>query len=453
MAKKGKAAKPVTDVADAFPEKRLFIDMFIRDLSLEDCLLDLLDNSIDSIIPLSANLSHDILSATPSSTPLGEVRITLGKDRIEVKDTGRGISFSHARLEVFRFGHRHGNDNHRLGAYGIGMKRAIFKIGQHFSIQSDSEGGGVEADVDLADWAASDVWQIPITSRQKAANGKTGTVITVTRLRDEISHRLNDKTFVTRLVEIIGKTYCLLLNRFVSVYVNDIAVSPFDIPVGGSDDLSPAIEKFKIDDVQIQIITSVASRQPSGEWKSELAGWYVFCNGRAVLFADKSDATGWGVGSLPFFNTKMRGFIGAVFFSSPDPLQLPWTTTKRGINRENLVYIQARVRMGVMGKQVVRFLDGLYDPNRESDAAEVDREISRSINLIDIRRIDARSPQAFTTPVKKRQKDNQQVKIQFQAQQSDIKLIRDHLGDRKMSASQIGRETFEYYIKSEGLKQ
>jgi len=36
--------------ANASPEKHLFLEMFIRDLSLEDSILDLIDNSIDSLI-------------------------------------------------------------------------------------------------------------------------------------------------------------------------------------------------------------------------------------------------------------------------------------------------------------------------------------------------------------------------------------------------------------------
>ena len=36
-------------IADARPTKGLFLEMFVRDLSLEDCILDLVDNSIDSL--------------------------------------------------------------------------------------------------------------------------------------------------------------------------------------------------------------------------------------------------------------------------------------------------------------------------------------------------------------------------------------------------------------------
>ena len=41
--------------ASAEVRKQFFIDMFTRDISLEDCVLDLIDNSIDSYL-----LKHQI---------------------------------------------------------------------------------------------------------------------------------------------------------------------------------------------------------------------------------------------------------------------------------------------------------------------------------------------------------------------------------------------------------
>jgi len=36
--------------ANALPRKRFFLEMFTRDVSLQDCILDLIDNSIDGLI-------------------------------------------------------------------------------------------------------------------------------------------------------------------------------------------------------------------------------------------------------------------------------------------------------------------------------------------------------------------------------------------------------------------
>ena len=37
-------------VAKAYPRKNFFVQMFTKDISLEDCVLDLIDNSIDGFI-------------------------------------------------------------------------------------------------------------------------------------------------------------------------------------------------------------------------------------------------------------------------------------------------------------------------------------------------------------------------------------------------------------------
>ena len=35
---------------EAYPRKQFFIEMFTRDIGLEDCILDLIDNSMDALL-------------------------------------------------------------------------------------------------------------------------------------------------------------------------------------------------------------------------------------------------------------------------------------------------------------------------------------------------------------------------------------------------------------------
>ena len=43
-----KANENNAQFAKAYPRKHFFFEMFTRDISLEDCILDLIDNSIDA---------------------------------------------------------------------------------------------------------------------------------------------------------------------------------------------------------------------------------------------------------------------------------------------------------------------------------------------------------------------------------------------------------------------
>jgi hypothetical protein len=78
--------------------------------------------------------------------------------------------------------------------------------------------------------------------------------------------------------------------------------------------------------------------------KSEEAGWTVICNDRVVLSRDKTLLTGWGDGA-PNYHPQFRQIAGVVEFSSKNPELLPITTTKRGVDGQNLIYLQTRKKM------------------------------------------------------------------------------------------------------------
>jgi hypothetical protein len=60
------------------------------------------------------------------------------------------------------------------------------------------------------------------------------------------------------------------------------------------EDVSPGIEEFKDEQpnekkVSVRIVAGVGPSNPPD------AGWYVVCNGRVVLAADRTEVTGWGL--------------------------------------------------------------------------------------------------------------------------------------------------------------
>ena len=95
--------------ANANPERRFFVDLITRDISLEDAILDLIDNAIDSLVRTrKINLYHDVVNATTPkrNNGLGEIKIRLSAKQFEIEDNCGGIRFESARDDIFRFGHR-----------------------------------------------------------------------------------------------------------------------------------------------------------------------------------------------------------------------------------------------------------------------------------------------------------------------------------------------------------
>ena len=132
-----------TNIIEGNPTKTFFIDMITRDISIKDAIIDLLDNSIDganNINPLSyAGLYIDI---------------NITKEHFIVKDNCGGFSLDTAKKYAFRFG-RPEDAKQTLGSvgrFGIGMKRALFKMGKNFSVESKTINDHFSVNVNVDEW-------------------------------------------------------------------------------------------------------------------------------------------------------------------------------------------------------------------------------------------------------------------------------------------------------------
>lgn len=441
-----------TALANAFPRKRFFLDMFTRDISLEDCILDLIDNSIDSLVREKGfDPSKEILrqrTKVGGTNGLSSVDVELGDNEINISDTCGGIPLDQVLNEVFTFGHEPGAELGQLGAYGVGLKRAIFKIAENFHIESRTKEGGFEARLDVEKWAEKDEsiedWKVPITYIEGAKSEKqAGTDISFTTLRSEVKMRLRDGAFLGRLTTAIGQTYSLFLESHVRVRIKGETIEPIEIPLGESDAVRSGNTEYTKGVVKVRIIAGLAARKP--DWTYERAGWYVLCNGRVVVAADKSELTGWGTG-LPLYHSKYNGFVGVVVFMSKDPLALPWTTTKRGLNRESPVYQSAKLEMNLLAKPIISFLNDMYPSDAREEPEE--RKIAERIKSVDLRAVAAKKSAAFEVK-KKSPIMTPSVRVQFDATSTELDRVRKCIGQPRLAANKIGRHTFDHFLKTE----
>src|SRR5260370_22189476 len=96
-------------LADASPEKRLFVYLITRDISLIEAVLDLIDNSINAALqPLASQLKiaddYQRLLVDTTRKPTVNIDLTVGSARILIGDTAPGISAKAAETEIFRLG-------------------------------------------------------------------------------------------------------------------------------------------------------------------------------------------------------------------------------------------------------------------------------------------------------------------------------------------------------------
>lgn len=238
-------------------------------------------------------------------------------------------------------------------------------------------------------------------------------------------------------------SYSLFLNRYVNVKLNGFLIEPTRLPITGSDKISTAVQNFQYENVYLELIAGLSDRK-SG-WTTESAGWYIVCNGRVVVNADKTNLTGWGLFG-PQYVSKYRAFLGLAFFFCQDPAKLPWTTTKRGLNVESIVYQKARKEMAAISRPVFTFLNDMYS---NEDVEEVEeRRMVETLEPVELKDIRLKPNTGFTVLMEKPKKSNI-VTVQFRVDKSKINKIKKRINKPNISAGNVGLYALDYFIKNE----
>jgi hypothetical protein len=152
---------------DARPEKGFFIRMLTKDIELRDCLLDLLDNCLDG----ARRTIKKKGSVTNGRYSSFRAEITINKEELRIKDNCGGIPTDIAENYAFHFGRNpdyQSMEDSSIGLYGIGMKRAIFKMGRQIKIiSSPQDENAFEVLIDVEKWESRSDWDFPAKDIQK----------------------------------------------------------------------------------------------------------------------------------------------------------------------------------------------------------------------------------------------------------------------------------------------
>ena len=431
--------------------------MLVRDIRLEDAVLDLVDNAIDSLLRTK---NIDLESLVMQTGVIADERsdersvsIEISPSEVSVEDNCGGIDIDHAIKHVFRFGTDQSPSNSRLSVYGIGLKRAVFKVGGKIIVESKTMDSGFRVTIDVSEFAADDRWHFPLERIEPArADLECGTKIAITRIAAPAAQRFRSGSFQNALTDAIASSYSLFLSRFVRIRFNGTDVAPTDIPITDSAEVSASITRKSFEDVDIVIVAGLQALD-GGEWRGNTAGWYIVCNGRVVVFADRSSLSGWGAGALPVFQPKHRGFIGVALFMSSEPEALPWTTTKRGVNVESPVFQFAKELMMSNARPVITFLDRRYasvpvSSENTDNLAVNDKTFQQALQRKSVGSVFGSASQAFGTSSQIGRK-TRTTSVQFRTERKNIERARRAIGDPNMAAGRVGLHALTYFLDNE----
>jgi len=252
-----------------------------------------------------------------------------------------------------------------VGYYGIGMKRAIFKMGKKCQIKTKNREYQYEVEITpewLKDEYSDHAWDLPI--RNIDWSGSDGTIIEIRDLYDGISKQFNENSakFISNLEKIISTQYAVILEKGFDVKINGNGVKPrattlsFNLHADEINKIEPFVYEAESSD-GVKVFLTVGFTRPipsqnelddekeSPKYSSVDAGWTVICNDRVVVYCNRDELTGWGEAAVPRFHNQFIAISGIVEFWSQDPGKLPTTTTKRGLNASSPIFLQVKNKM------------------------------------------------------------------------------------------------------------
>ena len=461
------------EAVSARPVKSFFVSMLTRDIKLEEAILDLLDNCVDGILRASANgsdLPYDGYWAA----------ITFDAESFVIADNCGGIP--PALLDyAFRLGRAPDYPEDQkprgaVGVYGIGMKRATFKMGESCVISTQHENASYQVSITREWLRDEDNWDIPFSQTEPSAR-EDGTRITVTDLRDGITTTLGDQreAFTSELAEMVSTHYSFIIDKGFSVTINGSTVrsrSRGFVYTPNIPSNARAIRPFTYEattDNGVDVFMAVGfneaipseddalAEQEEISRSSEDAGWTVVCNDRAVLFCDRSELTGWGETGVPRYHTQFIAVSGVVEFRCDDPAKLPTTTTKRGVDASSLLYLQVKNKMregmALFTGYTNRWKSRPTEVREQFASGEIATFSELKEGIMDVSTSTSAVPfedgRQYRPNLPTPQREQPQTRrISFTRSTEDVRTVAEYLfGDSERNPSEVGQECFDIALQ------
>jgi hypothetical protein len=441
---------------DATPAKRFFVSMLIRDIELMPAIIDLVDNSADGAKRMREKAGDQRYAGL-------WVKVTVAADRFGVEDNCGGIEVDLARHYAFRFGRAEdvAGPVGEVGQFGIGMKRALFKMGERFTIDSAAGTSRFSLSVDVGKWLGEQTtdWAFEFTQVEEGMEvpvEKRGTNIVVDRLHELVRDDFGEERFVNRLRRQIAMRELRLLQQGLAITVNDEPlVAPQPILLAG-DGLAPIHVENKIvtDDAPLTMQLWAGLAQASKEEDDDVddaekyrgeppAGWYLFCNDRLLLYADKTRLTGWGAEAAAYHPQYAR-FRGYVLLEG-DARFMPWTTTKTGVDEDSRVFRSVQTEMFDALQKVQAAINRLKAERRRDPSAQPAVQALERAKPVALSEVAPST--SFQLPEPAPDPPPSAQWIRYQVDLEDFERVAEVVGSE--APAEVGRATFDWFLEEQ----
>ena len=281
-----------------------------------------------------------------------------------------------------------------------------------------------------------------------------GTKITVTNLFPSISQSFVYNAFVNEVINTVQRRTNSEIINGLKIKINETEIKESYISIINSNKIFPYKYSFESNNIKVMVIAGI-----SAETDPNKAGWYVYCNNREVLAADKSSLTTWkddnDKDGIKYHND-YAVFRGFVFFTSVYPELLPWNTSKTGIDSSSQIYKETRPHMIDAFKAItleLKKLAKLEEKTRTAVTKEIRENAVEPIHYYSAQKLFDKTDISFINgyidKVNKSFVDTPMSKIIYSVEKEKIDKAKKAL--QVSSNKEVGLKTFEYFFDMEEI--
>ncbi|MBY8286718.1 ATP-binding protein [Vibrio fluvialis] len=345
-------------------EPSFLAETLTTDIELTDALFDLIDNSIDAArdqILLQDNLKSDSYGL-PADYSGYHIRLRFSANSITIKDNCAGFDEDTLTNSAFITGKR-SNHQFGIGHYGLGLKRALLKVGSRFGLVTDNGVARYRAIFNSSSFSGSEKNQIP--ARRYPTKSKPFSLFTVSDLFADIRYQIADPAWFDYAKNKLGVRYGIFIQKGLQITIVNstsdgrvIHRVESSIPnVRKGKPLTPFSDRMNIDGLDVYFNVGVHEKYKfAGEEDhdtkkngliSEAYGLYFISNDRVIVDASTDKKHGFTTS----WHNEYSGFICLIRMIGNDPGKLPWNTAKTELKLGSSAFIRIREKVEQVAKE------------------------------------------------------------------------------------------------------
>lgn len=312
-----------------------------KDITPSEALFDLVDNSVDAARRMVETSDVDEYGL-PVSYKGFVVRLHVGRKHVFLSDNCGGIDDKELSRRVFVTG-KPSHQSFGIGGFGIGLKRALFRLGTKYILRSDT---GAATATNMS-FTRADLGTVTsdLTGHRVPSTGRPRFVIAISRLASGVEHHLSAGRASGELLRSLSRRYGIFISKGLKILLNGVLVPSFQ-PSLRDDGLVPLQSTNLLAENGVSIFIDAGMHSETrllGEldYKPSIAktltdqyGWYFVCNDRIVRVASHEPELGW----TTKWHQEYYGFLGWVRFVAENPEDLPWDTKKTLIDPNSISF-------------------------------------------------------------------------------------------------------------------